>query len=407
MAQAVSPLARTSESQVLKMISHGAPMREVLNELCNFVDTKSPGVIATVLLLDQDGTHLRLAAGPKVPKIWNKAFGSLKVPLNLGIQTATARLGNGIPVADVKSDPSFAMCWGLARQHGVQAAWATPIMSKSGKILGTVIFFHSTPQAPTEQELEVMEQAIHMAAIAIESDRHAQELRDFSRVLYQSHDEERRRIARELHDSTGQKVAALSINLALVKDASIFRPSKIEKLIKECESLAGAISEELRTLSYLLHPPMLDECGLNLAIQCYVEGINQRDHLKVSVEIAEGSRRLTEEAELALFRVVQASLTNVRLHSGASEAKIRIEHNMDGTVVAISDNGTGIPTGVMHRASKAKSIGIGISGMRERVEQLGGTLEIESSKSGTCVKATVPNHHLRVVTAAAAAGMAC
>lgn len=396
----------TSESRVLKMLSQGAPIMEVLNELCHFIDAKSPKVIPTVLLLDQDGTHLRLAAGPKVPKVWNEAFDGLKVPTYASFKNASGNLGKAIPVADMRSDPAFASCWDLASRHGAQAAWATPILSKERKILGTVIFFYHTPEEPSERELELMEQTIHIAAIAIECHRHEEELREFSRILYQSHDEERRRIARELHDSTGQKVAALAINLSLINDAVIFRPSKLEKLLDDCTSLTSTISDELRTLSYLLHPPMLDECGLSLAVQWYVDGINQRGGLHAELEIAEGLGRLTEDAELALFRIVQASLTNVHLHSGATEAKITIEQNLDGVVVAVSDNGQGIPDGVLDRSSRTRTMGIGITGMRERVEQLGGRLEIETSSGGTRVKASVPSEHFRVIAKTAAAGMA-
>jgi signal transduction histidine kinase len=378
-------------------------MKEVLNELCHLIDAMSPGVIPTVLLVEQDGTHLRLAAGPKVPKIWNQAFDGLRVPSCSSFQPTSGRQRKTISVANISIEPSFETCWFVARQHGVQAAWASPILSKARKVLGTVIFFYLTPQAPSKRELELMAQTIHMAAIAIECHSREEELREFSRRLYKSQDEERRRIARELHDSTGQKVAALAINLTLVKDAAIFRPSKIEKLLEQCSALTSSILEELRTLSYLLHPPMLDECVLNLALQWYVDGINQRDGLHVNVDIAEGLRRLTQEAELALFRIVQASLTNVYLHSKASEAKLTIRQNRNGVIVAISDNGQGIPDGVLDRSSRTKSVGIGITGMRERVEQLGGRLEIETGSDGTRVNATVPDSHFRVIAPPAVA----
>ncbi len=405
-AQTLKQRGPTSQSHVLKMLSQGAPMMEVLNELCHFIDAKSPKVIPTVLLLDQDGTHLRLAAGPKIPEIWTEAFDGLKVPAYASFESASGRMEETIPMADIRNEPAFSNCWNLASRHGAQAAWATPILSKGRKILGTVIFFYPTPEEPSERELELMEQTIHMAAIAIECHQHEEELREFSRILYQSHDEERRRIARELHDSTGQKVAALAINLSLINDAVMFRPSKLEKLLEDCNSLTSTISDELRTLSYLLHPPMLDECGLNLAVQWYVDGINQRGGLKVEVEIAAKLGRLTEDAELALFRIVQASLTNVHLHSGATEAKITIEQNLDGVVVAVSDNGQGIPDGVLDRSSRTRTMGIGITGMRERVEQLGGRLEIETSSGGTKVIASVPSEHFRMVARSAAAGIA-
>jgi hypothetical protein len=122
MAQALSQRLPTSETHVLKMLSHGAPMIEVLNELCNFVDAKSPGVIPTVLLPDGCG-HLRLAAGPKVPKIWNNAFNVLKVPSYASFLSTLEHQERPILFADMRNDPSFAACWNLALHQGVQAAW--------------------------------------------------------------------------------------------------------------------------------------------------------------------------------------------------------------------------------------------------------------------------------------------
>ncbi|MGC1627083.1 MAG: GAF domain-containing sensor histidine kinase [Candidatus Acidiferrales bacterium] len=405
MAQALSQRLPTSETHMLKMLSQGAPLLEILNELCNFIDARSPGVIPTVLLPSRDG-HLRLAAGPKVPKIWNEAFNGLKVPA-YSFHGTTRRQEKSVPVLDMTSVPSFTACWDLALSEDVQAAWSAPILSKNGTILGALILFYPTSQPPGARDLELMEQAILMAAIAIECHRNEEEIREFSRRLYQSQDEERRRIARELHDSTGQKLAVLAMSLSMVRGAIATPPPEFDEILLQCTSLTRSISDELRTLSYLLHPPMLDERGLNAAIQWYVDGINQRNGLHVAVEIPRGLRRLSEEAELAIFRIVQASLTNVHLHSGASEAKVRIEHNLDGLIVAVSDEGQGIPDGVLDHSSRTKTVGIGITGMREKVNQLGGCLEIETSRNGTRVKATIPGRHFRTITSDAAAVVAC
>ena len=366
----------TSETLVLKMLSQGAPMMEILNELCNFVDAKSPGVIPTVLLPDGDG-HLRLAAGPKVPHVWNEAFHGMRVSSYASFHSMAGHQGKRIPVADLRSDPSFAACWDLALSQGVQAAWSAPILSKDGKILGTLILFYPTPQPLGERDMELMEQVIHMAAIAIECHRNEEDLREFSRRLYQSQDEERRRIARELHDSTGQNLAVLEINLSRVKAAISTRGREFDEILSQSISLTRSIADELRTLSYLLHPPMLDECGLNAAIRSYVSGINQRNGLHVEVEIPQALRRLSEEAELAIFRIVQASLTNVHLHSAASEANVTIEQKPDGIIVAVSDEGHGIPEGVLDHTSRIRTVGIGITGIRERVKHSAATWRLK------------------------------
>lgn len=397
MAQALSQRLPTSETHVLKMLSQGAPMVEVLNELCNFIDAKSPGVIPTVLLPDGDG-HLRLAAGPKVPKVWNEALDGMKLHSYTNFLHMAGQEGP-IPVADMRSDPSFAACWESALSQGVQAAWSVPIFSRERKILGTLILFYPTPQPPGDPDLELLEQVIHMAAIAIECHRNEEELREFSSRLCQSQDQERRRIARELHDGTGQELALLEIKLSQLKGVVTTSPEESEILL-ECASLTKSISDQLRTLSYLLHPPLLDECGLSAAIHCYVTGINQRNGLHVEVEISQELPRLSEEAELAIFRIVQASLTNVHLHSRATVAKVKIEQSPHEVVVTISDQGQGIPDGVLDHTSPTKAVGVGITGMQERARQLGGRMEIESSPSGASVKVTVPNRHFRTAISA-------
>jgi signal transduction histidine kinase len=383
----------TSETNVLRMLSQGAPVTGVLNELCNFIDAKSPGVIPTVLLRNSDGTLIQVAAGPRFPKIWNKAFDGLKMPSCAGFEDMAISQETTVHLADIRSDPSFAAWWDLALMQSIQAAWAAPIFSKNRRILGTLILFYPTRYSPGERDADLIERVIHLAAIAIECHLNEEERRKVSVRLHQSREEERRRIARELHDSTGQKVALLAINLSALNDAT---PTRLrETILSQCASLTSSISDELRTLSYLLHPPLLDDCGLELAIQWYVSGINQRTGPHVELEIADQLRRLTEEAELAIFRVVQASLTNVHLHSKGTQAVLRMEQNAEEVIVTVSDNGRGIPDGVLDNSSRTNTLGVGISGMRERMENLGGRLEIETGCRGTTVKARLPARHFR------------
>ena len=402
MVPTLSQKLQTSEIHVIKMLSQGAPMMDVLNELCNFIDAKSPEAIPTVLLVDDSGMHLQLAAGPKVSALWSQSFHGLKVPIHSSLENVNRTSGKSISISDMRSDPSFAACWKLALSQGVQAAWSLPILSKDRKILGTLILFCPTAEEPGEREKELMELSVHIAAIAIESQSNEQELREFSGQLYKSQDEERRRIARELHDSTGQKVAALGMNLSRVKNTISTQTDDVYETLEESIGFTREITDELRTLSYLLHPPFLEECGLTTAIQWYVRGMNERDGLHVEVEIPEDMLRLTEEAELAVFRIVQASLTNVHLHSQAKKARVKVEATLDGAIVAVSDDGQGIPDGVLDHSSKTRTIGIGITGMRERMKHLGGRLDIETNHYGTKVKASVPSRHFRTIAATAA-----
>src|ERR1700730_12720640 len=195
--------------------------------------------------------------------------------------------------------------------------------------------------------------------------------------------EERRRIARELHDSVGQTLAALSMNLAAI-GADVERLAKTATTISDCTALVNDMSTDIRTISYLLHPPLLDEAGLSSALTWYVRGFSERSKIEVDLRVPQDFGRLSRDLETAIFRVVQECLTNIHRHSDSSEARILIAHT-DGQVrIEVEDKGKGIPlqkrTEIMTSATGTP--GVGIRGMRERLRQLGGTLEIQSNGEG-------------------------
>ncbi len=201
----------------------------------------------------------------------------------------------------------------------------------------------------------------------------------------QLQDEERRRLARELHDSTGQMLAALNIALTLLKDMSSESDAKMAKIIQESGALTEELTRQIRTMSYLLHPPLLDEAGLESALRWYVEGFSQRSNIAVDIQVSENLGRLSSEVEIALFRVVQESLTNVHRHSGSRVANVHIARDSDRVALEIRDEGKTEQAG-----KKSFAPGVGILGMRERVRQLGGRLEIFSDEHGTLIRALVP-----------------
>jgi two-component system, chemotaxis family, CheB/CheR fusion protein len=214
-------------------------------------------------------------------------------------------------------------------------------------------------------------------------------LRRLSSYLMTLQDEERRRIARELHDSTGQKLAAAKLQLdTLVKSGNL---KSHEKIIKETSQWIDDCFQEVRTLSQLLHPPLLDEAGLLSATRWMVDGFSDRAKIPVDLKVAGEVGRLPQPVELALFRVIQESLSNIHRHSGASKAQIKLARSDGSISLEIRDNGKGIPPELLSNSRNAKQVvGVGILGMRERLSQLGGTLQIESDKSGTTVRVQVP-----------------
>jgi PAS domain S-box-containing protein len=214
-------------------------------------------------------------------------------------------------------------------------------------------------------------------------------LRQLSSELLRVQDEERRRIARDLHDSLAQKLFGATLNLRRVAEHARDRPAR--KLLSETRNMIEACAQEIRTLSYLLHPPLLDELGLAAALDDYAKGFSERTGIQVDSDIPADLGRLPQEVETALFRVIQESLTNVQRHSGSSTAQIRIKRDSHQITLEVRDQGGGTPAEILDRGpGSSLGLGVGISGMSERMRQLGGRLEIASGTSGTTVKAILP-----------------
>jgi signal transduction histidine kinase len=216
-----------------------------------------------------------------------------------------------------------------------------------------------------------------------------QSLRELSARLLQLQDDERRHIARELHDSVGQMLAALTMNLSAVR-LDVDRLTKTAHALEDSESLVQEMSAEVRTISHLLHPPLLDEAGLLSALRWYVEGFAVRSSIQVDLDLPDSYKRLPRESETAIFRVVQECLTNIHRHSGSSVATIRLRQRDHQVLVEIEDKGKGIPLEKREQLAAAGPAGVGIRGMRERLRQLGGRLEINSNGSGTVVTVRLP-----------------
>jgi len=217
-----------------------------------------------------------------------------------------------------------------------------------------------------------------------------EELRRLSGQLLLLQDEERRRIARDLHDSTGQDLVALATTLSQLRASIPSSSRRLRKVASECQALAEQCIREIRTLSYLLHPPMLEEAGLEDAIRLFVEGFTKRSALQVELEVSPQLGRLDPDAELTLFRVVQESLNNIRRHSGSPRAKIRVARNPQEITLEVSDAGSGISEKQpMQDGGIPFKLGVGIPSMQERVKLIGGQLTIDSSRSGTIVRVTI------------------
>ena len=216
------------------------------------------------------------------------------------------------------------------------------------------------------------------------------ELQNLSLRLLKVQDEERRKLSRDLHDSTGQTLAALKIAVSFLQLSIKDDPSKMA-LVTDVAALADQAIEELRTTAYLLHPPLLDEVGFACAAEWYIEGFAKRSGVNLSMEIATHHERMPRSMETALFRVLQESLTNVHRHSKAAHVTVCFRHQFEKVILEIRDDGCGIEGERLVRLRETSAeTGVGLAGMRERMNELNGTLEMESEGRGTTIRAVVP-----------------
>jgi signal transduction histidine kinase len=236
--------------------------------------------------------------------------------------------------------------------------------------------------------IEIAEQTAELQAQVEQRKRAEESLVELTGRLLQLRDEEQRRMARELHDSVGQLLVALSMNHSKALAEKHLSPAGT-KAISENTALLAQVSREIRTISHLLHPPLLDEVGLAPGVREFLEGFAERSQMEVRFEIAEDFGRLPRNLETALFRIVQEGLTNVHRHSGSRTVTIRIVRSSNAVSVAIADTGRGISKQKIGEIAAGRS-GVGLRGMRERVRQLGGSFKIRSNSRGTAVLARLP-----------------
>lgn len=249
-------------------------------------------------------------------------------------------------------------------------------------------------QAHNELEIRVQRRTAELAAAnnlleceIREHQRAENSLRELTGRLFRLQDEERRRLARELHDGATQGLVALAMNMAICRESA--RDERTSQTLRECTKLIEECTTELRTISHLLHPPMFEELGLVPALRSYVDGFSSRSGIQVSVEIEPHLGRLGREIELNIFRIVQEALANVHRHARSRAATVLLFRDSGDVRLEIVDEGKGIPPERLKQA-QAGLAGVGIAGMYERVRLLGGRLEITSASKGTCIRALVP-----------------
>lgn len=272
-----------------------------------------------------------------------------------------------------------------------------PVKDDRGEIIGAInCFYDVTQRKQTEEALREsiakrirVEEDLRLANEKLESvvQKRTAALRHLSAKLMRSQDEERRRIARNLHDSLGQYLASIKMNLESLSRADA--PNKDAALADALESIERSVTET-RTLSCLLHPPLLDEVGFGFAARWYTEEFAKRSGIEVKLDLPSGIDRLPELVEIALFRILQESLTNVHRHSGSSSVEISLTATEKHALLRVRDFGRGMPARLLQGELNDGQVGVGLSGMRERVMDLGGSFDIDSNSSGTAIIVALP-----------------
>jgi len=267
-----------------------------------------------------------------------------------------------------------------------------PVHTQDG-LLTAVHITDISARKQAEAELRAIHEGLERRVLERTAELRAsnERLSALSARILQLQDEERRRIAQELHDSTAQHLAGVAMNLARVQRAAKRLSAPAQEALTDSVALVDQCSEELRTLSYLLHPPLLDDVGLVPAVRWYAEGFAKRSGINVDVTVTPDLGRLPPPVEQALFRIVQECLGNVHRHAGSSVVHVQILGTADAVTLRVEDEGRGIPPEMLQALTEGTvPVGMGLMGMRERVEQLGGQFEIRSSDAGTVVEAIIP-----------------
>jgi PAS domain S-box-containing protein len=316
---------------------------------------------------------------------------SEKNPLALveGLAGRVMKCKEPVWISSTDEDPYFST-GKVAREAGIKSAFGLPVIAGS-EIVTVLELFSENPMKLNEGFRDVLANVGRQLGRVFERVTAEEAQRRLSASLLRSQDDERRRIARELHDSAGQYLAGMRMCIDQARRGTEKIPRATAEKLDEAAEMAKRCESEVRTLSYLLHPPLLEELGLASAANWFTEGFSARSGVQVRLDVSPSIGRMDQLIELTLFRILQECLTNIHRHSGSRTATVKISADSQQVSLQVTDEGKGIPKRTLERWSVVgPQLGVGISGMRERVKDLGGTLRIEADETGTTVKATVP-----------------
>jgi PAS domain S-box-containing protein len=379
-----------AEHRILEMIASGAELPALLEAIALAMEEHAPPTLASVLLLDSEGRHVRTGAAPHLPEAYSRAIDGLPVGPRAGSCGTAVYERRAVFAQDIRTDPLWEDYRELAAQHGLRACWSTPILAIDGRVLGTFALYFREPRAPTVPDLELIARASHLAGIAIERRQLEAQLRDLSAHLESVREDERAGIAREIHDELGQALTALKMDLAWLTrrisgDSSASETTLLEKT-RAMSQMTDEVIQQVRRISSELRPSVLDDLGLLAAIEWLGAEFERRTGTPCEVDSNLEDSQLPRELATAAFRIVQEALTNVTRHAEATHVAVRFAIDGGKLCVEVRDNGRGIAPAAL-RSPKS----LGLLGARERARRLGGTLTVgRGESSGTVVALELP-----------------
>ncbi|CAN5876998.1 hypothetical protein BH11MYX3_BH11MYX3_27640 [soil metagenome] len=373
-----------AERRVLEMLAAGAMLEDIPSTIVSVSDELAPDTLASILVVDESGTHLRHAAGNSLPAAFTSAVDGAPIGPTGGSCGTAAYRRDAVYVPDIATDPLWVDYRELALSHGLRACWSSPILANDGHVLGTFAMYYRTPRRPEGSAIELIARAAHVAGIAIERRQLDAQQSALSARVEAAREDERTGIAREIHDVLGQALTALKLDIAWVarrrgEDKDI--GAKLVEMSHNAEELIGAV----RRISSELRPGILDDLGLQAAIEWQSEEIASRAGIKIDVRAELGDLQLDRGFATAVFRIFQEAMTNVVRHASAQNAVVELGLDHGRLRLSISDDGIGL------RESATRIGSLGLLGMRERAKRLGGECIVQRREvGGTVVSLIVP-----------------
>ncbi|MBL0218728.1 MAG: PAS domain-containing protein [Myxococcales bacterium] len=373
-----------AERRALEMLAAGELLEDILSAIVSVIEELVPDTLASILTLDETGTRLRHAASNSLPAAYTRALDNTPIGPSAGSCGTAAYRRDSVFVFDIETDPLWEDFRGLARPFGLRACWSSPILANDGHVLGTFAMYYRTPRRPEGSAIELIARAAHVAGIAIERRQLDAQLSALSARVEAAREDERTGIAREIHDVLGQALTALKLDIAWVARRRGEDPeigAKLVEMTQAAEDMIGAV----RRISSELRPGILDDLGLQAAIEWQSEEIAARAGIAIDVKAELGDVRLERGFATAVFRIFQEAMTNVVRHANAQHVVVELGLERGRLRLSISDDGIGV------RDPTPRTSSLGLLGMRERAKRLGGECIVQRREvGGTVVSLSVP-----------------